>query len=229
MIFSADAMNTSDNGIAVRAWLQVLNGTHRGRTIALENPVTRFGSAGELTVMISRRTNGYYLSHLEGDAFPQVNQTIINDTTWPLNPGDTIHMGKLRFGFFADYERSTTAAARTNNSQRHFTRVSLHNPAIIATDDTQWDTHLMDLSLSGALLEHPPGWTGHTGDRYRLKLLLADRSYLEVDAQVRQVDAGRLGMAFIDLDETDRDEIRGLVEINLGDTALLQRELSEFL
>lgn len=229
--FSADAGGVRELTPVVpgRAWLQVLNGTHQGRTIRLQNPVTRFGSAGDLTVMISRRSDGYYLSHLEGDEFPLVNQTVISDTTWPLNQGDTIHMGKLRFGFFAEYEQPAAPRDTADNGQRHFTRVSLHNPAIIATGDTQWDTHLMDLSLSGALLEQPSGWTGKTGDRMRLKLQLADQSYLEVDAQIRQIDADRLGMSFIDLDDSDRDEIRWLVEINLGDPALLQRELSEFL
>ena len=232
LVFSTDALGTADPGMGrpVRAWLQVLNGTHQGRGIELENPVTRFGSAGDLTVMISRRNDGYYLSHLEGDEFPLVNQTVITDTTWPLNQGDIIHMGKFKFGFFAEYEADKeTGAPETAGTQRHFTRVSLHNPAIIATTDTQWDTHLIDLSLSGALLGHPSGWMGNTGDHYTLKLLLADQSYLEVEAQVRQIDADRLGMAFIDLDEADRDEIRWLVELNLGDAALLKRELSEFI
>jgi hypothetical protein len=160
---------------------------------------------------------------------PLVNQTAINDTTWPLNQGDTIRMGKLSFGFFAEMKPASVPVALPENSQRHFTRVSLHNPAIIATDETSWDTRLIDLSLSGALLEHPAGWRGKTGDHFRLRLQLADQSFLELQAQVRQIDAERLGLAFVDLDEADRDELRWLVGINLGDTALLQRELSEFL
>ena len=128
--------------------------------------------------------------------------------------------------FLPDVDRTKSLPTEPIDGQRHFTRVSLHNPAIIATGDTQWDTHLMDLSLSGALLEQPSGWTGKTGDRMRLKLQLADQSYLEVDAQIRQIDANRLGMSFIDLDDSDRDEIRWLVEINLGDAEMLGRELS---
>jgi hypothetical protein len=231
LTFSADVMGAREHAPPVpgRAWLQVLNGTHQGRTIQLQNPVTRFGSAGDLTVMISRRTDGYYLSHLEGDEFPLVNQTVINDTTWPLNRGDTIHMGKLRFGFCAEYAQAAAAGEPSDKGQRHFTRVSLHSPAIVATQDNEWDTHLMDLSLSGALLAQPSGWTGKTGDRIRLKLLLADQPCLEVQGQVRQVDADRLGISFVDLDDSHRNEIRWLVEINLGDPVLLQREFSEFL
>ena len=230
LIFSADTIGAAGQTAAVpsRAWLQVQNGTHQGRIIQLKNPVTRFGSAGDLTVMISRRTDGYYLSHLEGSELPLVNQTPINDTTWPLNQGDTIHMGRLRFGFFAEYDQNLPSGEAPDNGQRHCTRVSLHNPAIIVAGEARWDTRLVDLSLSGALLEHPSGWRGKTGDYFRLRLLLADQSYLEVGAQVRQIDRDRLGMAFVDLDEADRDEIRWLIEINLGDTDLLQRELSEF-
>mgnify|MGYP000361468786 CR=1 FL=1 len=69
---------------ATHAWLQVLNGRHRGRIILLQEPVTRFGMAGDLTVMISRRNNGYYLSHLEGEALALVNHAAVNDTVWPL-------------------------------------------------------------------------------------------------------------------------------------------------
>ena len=230
LIFSADTLGVTGQTEATpsRAWLEILNGRHRGRIINLQNSVTRFGSAGDLTVMISRRTDAYYLSYLEGDELPRINQTAIHDTPSPLNPGDTIHMGKLQFGFFADYAHTRSQEELTANGQRHCSRVTLHNPAIIVVDEARWDTRLMDLSLSGALLEYPNGWMGRTGDSCTLMLQLADQSYLEVDAEVRQIDSDRLGMAFVDLDESDRDEIRWLVEINLGDTDLLQRELSEF-
>ena len=212
---------------ATHAWLQVLNGKHRGRIILLQEPVTRFGMAGDLTVMISRRNNGYYLSHLEGEALARVNQSAINDTVWPLHQGDTIHMGKLRFGFFVRH--ATDGAPDTgSNSQRHCARVSLHSPAIITGDSRQWETRLIDLSLSGALLAHPSGWTGKTGDCFRLSLPLAGHCGLEVAAEVRQIKASRLGMAFVDLDDPGRNEIRRLVESNLGDTDLLQPGRSEF-
>jgi hypothetical protein len=212
---------------ATQAWLQVLNGRHRGRIILLQEAVTRFGMAGDLTVMISRRNNGYYLSHLEGEAVALVNQTAINDTVWPLHQGDTIHMGKLRFGFFVRHE-SDGAPGADSDRQRHCARVSLHSPAIITGDRRRWETRLIDLSLSGALLEHPSGWDGKTGDCFRLNLQLAGHSGLEVAAEVRQIMASRLGMAFVDLDDTGRNEIRRLMENNLGDTGLLQPGRSEF-
>ena len=115
-----------------------------------------------------------------------------------------------------------------SNSQRHCTRVSLHSPAIITGDSHQWETRLIDLSLSGALLEHPTGWSGKTGDCVRLSLQLARHSGLEVAAEVKQVKASRLGMAFVDLDDSDRNEIRRVVESNLGDTDRLQPGRSEF-
>ena len=229
MTFRHDSLSTPAQPAtaATHAWLQVLNGRHRGRIILLQEPVTRFGMAGDLTVMISRRNNGYYLSHLEGEALALVNHAAINDTVWPLHQGDTIHMGKIRFGFFLRHAADRAPDTGSNN-QRHCTRVSLHSPAIITGGSHQWETRLIDLSLSGALLEHPYGWSGKTGDCFRLSLQPAGHSGLEVAAEVRQVKSSRLGMAFVDLDDSERNEIRRLVESSLGDTDRLQPGRSEF-
>ena len=55
------------------AYLKVMGGKSRGRVIRLTGAVTRFGKTGSIAVMISRRNNGYYLSHLEGEALALVN------------------------------------------------------------------------------------------------------------------------------------------------------------
>ena len=214
-----------------RGALRILGGKHRGRLINLDNPVTRFGSAGSLSAMISRREDGYYLSHLEGKAFPQVNQVTIGEDAYPLNAGDRIAMGGLEFEYNLhtrqDADGTGTYKADTNTSQRHFTRISLHAPALLSSMDEEWRTRLIDLSLTGALVELPDGWTGRTGMHYTLRVQLANHSYFSTEVVIRQADGDRLGMAFADLDEHGRDVIRWLMEINLGDTSLLKHELSD--
>jgi predicted component of type VI protein secretion system len=214
-----------------RGALRILGGRHRGRLIHLDNPVTRFGSAGSLAAMISRREDGYYLSHLEGEVFPQVNRVTIGEDAYPLNAGDRIAMGGLEFEYHLESrpdggEAGTHKDDRTTR-QRHFTRISLHAPALLSTPGEEWQTRLIDLSLTGALVELPDGWTGRTGMLYTLRVQLANHSYFSTEVVIRQVDSDRLGMAFADLDEHGRDVIRWLMEINLGDTALLKHELSD--
>ena len=213
-----------------RGALRILGGKHRGRLIHLDNPVTRFGNAGSLAAMISRREDGYYLSHLEGGVFPQVNRVTIGEDAYPLNAGDRIAMGGIEFEY--NLEPSPGPAGGNPHKdpgtarQRHYTRVSLHAPAMLVTPEERWETRLIDLSLSGALVDLPDGWTGRTGTPYTLRVQLANQSYFSTEVITRQVDKDRLGMAFADLDEHGRDVIRWLVEINLGDTSLLRQELS---
>jgi PilZ domain len=211
--------------------LRILGGKHQGRLINLDNPVTRFGSAGSLAAMISRREDGYYLSHLEGEAFPQVNRVTIGEDAYPLNAGDRIAMGGLEFEYNVETSQYAGETAQDKSagstSQRHFTRISLHAPALLSTLDEEWGTRLIDLSLTGALVELPDGWVGRTGMHYTLRVQLANHSYFSTEVVIRQPDGDRLGMAFADLDEHGRDIIRWLMEINLGDTALLKHELSD--
>jgi hypothetical protein len=213
-----------------RGALRILGGKHRGRLIHLDNPVTRFGNAGSLAAMISRREDGYYLSHLEGEIFPQVNRVTIGEDAYPLNAGDRIAMGGLEFEYNLESgpgpEGGKPHKDPGTTRQRHYTRVSLHAPAMLFTPEERWETRLIDLSLSGALVELPDGWTGRTGTHYTLRVQLANQSYFSTEVVIRQVDKDRLGMAFADLDEHGRDVIRWLVEINLGDTSLLRQELS---
>ena len=214
-----------------RGALRILGGRHRGRLIHLDNPVTRFGSAGSLAAMISRREDGYYLSHLEGEVFPQVNRVTIGEDAYPLNAGDRIAMGGLEFEYHLETRPiGGEAGTRTDDitaRQRHFTRISLHAPALLSTPGEEWQTRLIDLSLTGALVELPDGWTGRTGMHYTLRVQLANHSYFSTEVVIRQVVSDRLGMAFADLDEHGRDVIRWLMEINLGDTSLLKHELSD--
>jgi hypothetical protein len=214
-----------------RGALRILGGKHRGRVIHLDNPVTRFGAAGSLAAMISRRDDGYYLSHLEGEVFPQVNRVTIGADAYPLNAGDRIAMGGLEFEY--DIESPPDAAeagAQVDDEtlqQRHFTRISLHARALLSTPEEEWETRLIDLSLTGALVELPDGWTGRTGSYYTLRVQLTNQSYFSTEVVIRQADGERLGMAFAGLDQHGRDVIRWLMEVNIGDTSLLKHEFSD--
>ena len=214
-----------------RGALRILGGKNRGRVIQLDSPVTRFGSAGSLSAMISRREDGYYLSHLEGKVFPQVNQVTIGQNAYPLNAGDRIAMGSLEFEYdieaAVDTGEDLAPKAGETVSQRHFTRISLDAPALLSTPEEKWETRLIDLSLTGALVELPDAWTGRMGSYYTLRVRLTNQSYFSTEVVIRQADRDRLGMAFADLDQHGRDVIRWLMEVSIGDTSLLRHELSD--
>jgi hypothetical protein len=212
--------------------LRILGPRHHGRIIRLDNPVTRFGKAGVMAVMISRRSDGYYLAHLEGEEFPLINRTTIGDQVSRLRDGDRIGIGELEFEFLQGTRQIPAAAhpvpGTVSDRQRNFTRVALQIPATIGSGASRWDTRLIDLSLSGALLEYPRGWLGDTGGRLTLKLSQPLPPPAGLPVEVRQIKQDRIGVAFVDLDEAGNEQVRRLVEANLGDPALLHREILEF-
>jgi hypothetical protein len=200
--------------------LQVLGPERPGRTIRLDKPVTRFGREGSMAAMISRREDGYYLCHLEGDESPRVNGRVIEEQARHLQSGDRIRMGGLEFRFFLDRRRAVPARGPVQRApdaaQRQHGRVALHTPAILTRAQRQWATRLIDISLSGALLAHPSGWGGSTGEHYRLGVRQTGNRALELEIEIRQIRTDRLGVAFHDLDDTRRKQIRGLVADTLG-------------
>jgi hypothetical protein len=211
-------------------YLKVTSGKSRGRVIRLTGAVTRFGKTGSIAVMISRRSNGYYLSHLEGNDFPRVNHTTIGEDPHPLNDGDSIEIDTTTFEFCSSPDalnRGVATCGPAAPQQRHFTRVALDVPATLRNATQRWHTHLVDLSLNGVLVAYPAGWSGNTGDRFTLSLELHDTSILTLQAIIRQIHEDRIGMAFCEMDGDAREEIRWLVKLNLADSALLERELSE--
>ncbi|MDH5408437.1 MAG: FHA domain-containing protein [Gammaproteobacteria bacterium] len=88
---------TQDQG-----WLQVLNGQNLGKTLSLHRSMTNLGKKGVATAVITRRTDGYFISHLEGKYPPLVDDTPIGDNSFKLSDGDTIQIGNIRLQFYLD-------------------------------------------------------------------------------------------------------------------------------
>ncbi|ROR34677.1 FHA domain-containing protein [Inmirania thermothiophila] len=84
------------------ARLQVLNGPHAGRELALTKALTTIGRPGVQVAAISRRPQGYYIVHVDGadGRYPVVNGTSIGPQARRLEDGDTIEIAGTKMGFF---------------------------------------------------------------------------------------------------------------------------------
>ncbi len=85
-----------------RGWLQILTGQNLGKTLSLNRSMTNLGKPGVATAVITRRKDGYFLSHLEGEKTPLVGDTAIGDQSVKLNDGDIITIGNVKMQFFLD-------------------------------------------------------------------------------------------------------------------------------
>ena len=90
-----------------------------------------------------------------------------------------------------------------------------------------WNTRLVDLSLSGVLVEKPGDWSGSIGSRYRLDLRLDGGVLIGMGVELaRIVDGNQLGFNCIRIDLGSFSQLKRLIELNLGNNDALQRELS---
>lgn len=113
-----------------------------------------------------------------------------------------------------------------SKERRHFSRIPFDAKAALSSPAGQWHSTLIDLSLNGALLERPAGWTGAGGESCTLHIHLGGDILISMDATVAHIDEIHIGLrcAHIDLDSIAH--LRRFVELNLGDSELLNRELS---
>jgi hypothetical protein len=115
--------------------------------------------------------------------------------------------------------------------RRHFWRASFHAPAQLTLSDGVREAELLDISLKGALLELPAGSGVSADQRCRLRLVLGKGGEaIAMDTTVAHVQGGRwVGLRCDAIDLDSITHLRRLVQLNAGDPALLERELSALL
>ena len=77
-----------------------ITGSHPvGESIRLNQVVTTFGTPGEQLIVLTRRPQGIYLTHVEGREHPRVNQRSIGDAPRALHDGDLIEAAGYQLKF----------------------------------------------------------------------------------------------------------------------------------
>ncbi|MDR2837468.1 MAG: FHA domain-containing protein [Azonexus sp.] len=82
------------------AAVQLLNGPHVGKEMVLTKTLTTLGKPGQQTAVISRRPNGYFITHVEGEKSPLLNGRVIDVQAYPLNDHDIIEIAGIKMEFF---------------------------------------------------------------------------------------------------------------------------------
>ena len=112
-------------------------------------------------------------------------------------------------------------------AQRRFHRVSIDGHARLYSGSAMWITRILDLSLSGVLVERPDDWEGSIGTRYRLDLRLEGGVLIGMGVELARIEKGiGLGFTCIKIDLGSFAKLKRLVELNLGNHQTLQNELS---
>jgi pSer/pThr/pTyr-binding forkhead associated (FHA) protein len=90
----------SHGSAAGTAAIQVLSGHAAGREMVLTKMLTTIGATGKQVAVITRRPQGYFITHVEGERFPVVNGEPIGVQAHPLNDRDVIELAGVKMEFF---------------------------------------------------------------------------------------------------------------------------------
>ena len=82
------------------AAVQVLSGAAAGRTLDLTKNLTTVGKPGLQVAVITRRPNGYFITHVEGATYPTLNGTSLGPQAHQLNDHDLIEIAGVKMEFF---------------------------------------------------------------------------------------------------------------------------------
>lgn len=112
------------------------------------------------------------------------------------------------------------------DERRNFHRILFDAPVTVSHNNKHFHSKLIDISLNGALLETATGFSGKSGDTVLLNIRLGDDIFIDMEAQIAHLENAQIGMHCVHIDMESISHLRRLVELNLGDTASLERELS---
>jgi hypothetical protein len=82
------------------AAIQVLSGAAAGRTLDLTKNLTTIGKPGVQVAVITRRPNGFFITHVEGASFPTINGVALGAQAQQLNDHDLIEIAGVKMEFF---------------------------------------------------------------------------------------------------------------------------------
>jgi pSer/pThr/pTyr-binding forkhead associated (FHA) protein len=82
------------------AAVQILTGPSAGKELDLVKNLTTLGKPGLQVAVITRRPQGYFITHVEGAKFPVINGKMIDAQAQPLQDHDVIELAGVKMEFF---------------------------------------------------------------------------------------------------------------------------------
>ena len=80
--------------------IQVLNGSSSGRELVLNKALTTLGKPGVQVAVITKRPNGYFITHVEGQVHPMVNGSSTGAQAFALSDHDIIELAGVKMEFY---------------------------------------------------------------------------------------------------------------------------------
>lgn len=113
------------------------------------------------------------------------------------------------------------------DDHRQFTRIPFESQVQLVNSEGSWDSKLIDISLKGVLITRPENWNAKQNDKLSLELMLGDSDIkIRMEVTVVHMEDDHIGLRCEHIDLDSITHLRRLVELNIGNTEILGRELA---
>jgi len=82
------------------AVVQILTGANAGKELELVKNLTTLGKPGLQVAVLTRRPQGFFITHVEGAKFPLVNGKALTNQAYQLNDHDVIELAGIKMEFY---------------------------------------------------------------------------------------------------------------------------------
>lgn len=118
-------------------------------------------------------------------------------------------------------------AQQDSTIDRQFARFTLEGDVRLYSSSQMWQTEVLDLSLRGALLRKPADFSGKRGQSFRIEIRLAATTVISMAVELARSFEDSIGFKTGRMDFDSFSHLKRLIELNLGDSDSLKRELSQ--
>lgn len=96
----APALLAETAATSITGKIQVLNGSSIGRELVLNKALTTLGKTGVQVAVITKRADGYFITHVEGQVFPILNGASTGVQAYALSDHDVIELAGVKMEFY---------------------------------------------------------------------------------------------------------------------------------
>lgn len=116
---------------------------------------------------------------------------------------------------------------KTEDERRHYKRIPFIAEVLLSHGNQQLTCVLEDISLKGLLIEAPQGVGAEQGASYAVELLLGEGASINMTALVSHTKDVHWGLQWENIELEGLTHLRRLLELNMGDSDEMHRELAE--
>lgn len=118
--------------------------------------------------------------------------------------------------------------SKGSENRRKFQRILFDADTRIEGDSGSVTAKLIDISLNGVLIHSIEGWPCTVGDSVSISIQLDkdEQFIIRMQTKVTHIEQDHIGMQCEHIDMDSITHLRRLLELNLGDPGMLQRELA---